>query len=213
MNYEQLQKANSTINPVDIKGKKYAEVSQRIKAFRMCFPEGFIRTQIISNENGVCLMRAEVGFYIACDPKNGEVVLGTGTASESQSSGPINKFSHIENCETSAVGRALGMAGFGVDVAVASAEEVTNAEAQKDAASVVQAQEDAEKMKITETMAEALLKRIKDDKVDIVKLLRLHKVDILSDLTMRQFRSLNDNWEKVKASCPEVNAAEEELFA
>lgn len=209
MTYKDLKEANSTINPVDIKGKKYAEVSQRIKAFRMCFPEGFIRTHIISNENGVCLMRAEVGYYV----ENGEVVLGTGTASESQSSGPINKFSHIENCETSAVGRALGMAGFGVDVAVASAEEVANAEAQKDAASVAQAQEDAEKMKITDVMAEALLKRIKDDKVDIVKLLRLHKVDILSDLTMRQFRSLNDNWEKVKASCPEVNAAEEELFA
>ena len=209
MTCKDLKEANSTINPVDIKGKKYAEVSQRIKAFRMCFPEGFIRTQIISNENGVCLMRAEVGYYA----ENGEVVLGTGTASESQSSGPINKFSHIENCETSAVGRALGMAGFGVDVAVASAEEVANAEAQKDAASVAQAQEDAEKMKITETMAEALLKRIKDDKVDIVKLLRLHKVNILSDLTMRQFRSLNDNWEKVKASCPEVNSAEEELFA
>ena len=209
MTYKDLKEANSTINPVDIKGKKYAEVSQRIKAFRMCFPEGFIRTQIISNENGVCLMRAEVGYYA----ENGEVVLGTGTASESQSSGPINKFSHIENCETSAVGRALGMAGFGVDVAVASAEEVANAEAQKDAAIVAQSQEDAEKMKITDVMAEALLKRIKDDKVDIVKLLRLHKVDILSDLTMRQFRSLNDNWEKVKAACPEVNAAEEELFA
>ena len=209
MTYKDLREANSTIVPVDIKGKSYAEVSQRIKAFRMCFPEGFIRTQILSNENNVCLMRAEVGYYT----ENGEVVLGTGTAYESQSSGPINKFSHIENCETSAVGRALGMAGFGVDVAVASAEEVANAEAQKDAASVAQAQEDAEKMKITETMAEALLKRIKDDKVDIVKLLRLHKVNILSDLTMRQFRSLNDNWEKVKASCPEVNSAEEELFA
>ncbi len=28
----------------------------------------------------------------------------------------INKTSYIENCETSAVGRALGMAGFGLDI-------------------------------------------------------------------------------------------------
>ena len=39
----------------------------------------------------------------------------------------INKTSYIENCETSAVGRALGMAGIGIDTAVASAEEVQNA--------------------------------------------------------------------------------------
>jgi hypothetical protein len=36
----------------------------------------------------------------------------------------INKTSMIENCETSAVGRALGFAGFGVDTAIASAEDI-----------------------------------------------------------------------------------------
>lgn len=55
------------------------------------------------------------------------MVLGTGTAYEKEGSTFINKTSYIENCETSAVGRALGMAGFGIDTSIASAEEVQNA--------------------------------------------------------------------------------------
>lgn len=123
MTYEQLQAANATIKTTSIKGKPYAEVNQRIKAFRMVFPEGFIRTHLLSDENGVCKFAADVGYY-----DNGNaIVLGTGTAFESKSSSFINKESYIENCETSAVGRALGMAGFGIDTAVCSAEELMNA--------------------------------------------------------------------------------------
>ena len=49
------------------------------------------------------------------------------TAYEKENSTFINKTSYIENCETSALGRALGIAGFGIDTSVASAEEVQNA--------------------------------------------------------------------------------------
>jgi hypothetical protein len=121
--YEDIKKANETIKTTNIKGKEYAEVNQRIKAFRMVYPEGFIDTNMISCENGVCIIRAEVGFF-----ENGQThILGAGTAYEKENSTFINKTSYIENCETSAVGRALGMAGFGIDVSVASAEEVINA--------------------------------------------------------------------------------------
>ena len=125
ISFEQIQKANAQIRTTNIKGKEYAEVNQRIKAFRMCYPEGFIRTQLLSVEDGVCIMRAEVG--------DGENILGTGTAYENEKSSYINKTSYIENCETSAVGRALGMAGFGIDTSVASYEEVSNAIAQQEA--------------------------------------------------------------------------------
>lgn len=121
--YEDIKKANETIKTTNIKGKEYAEVNQRIKAFRMVYPEGFIDTNMISCENGVCIIRAEVGFF-----EDGQThILGAGTAYEKENSTFINKTSYIENCETSAVGRALGMAGFGIDVSVASAEEVINA--------------------------------------------------------------------------------------
>ena len=120
INYSDIEKANKTIKTTNIKGKDYAEVNQRIKAFRMLYPQGSIKTEMVSNENGVCIFKAEVLDQEA-------KVLATGTAYEKENSTFINKTSYIENCETSAVGRALGMAGFGIDTSIASAEEVQNA--------------------------------------------------------------------------------------
>ena len=118
--FEEIKKANEQIKTTDIKGKEYAEVNQRIKAFRMCFPNGSISTEILFLADGIVTMKATV-----CN-EDGQV-LGTGTAQEKETSSYINKTSYIENCETSAVGRALGMCGFGIDTSVASAEEVQNA--------------------------------------------------------------------------------------
>lgn len=124
MTYEDIKKANESIKTTDIKGKAYAEVNERIKAFRMVYPTGYIQTETISIKDGICIMHAEVGYF----NENGSLhTLGTGTAYEKEGSTFINKTSYIENCETSAVGRALGMAGFGIDTSVASAEEVQNA--------------------------------------------------------------------------------------
>lgn len=117
--FEDIKKANDTIATTDIKGKDYAEVNQRIKAFRMVYPEGTINTEIISLENGVCTMKATA--------MNEGKILGTGFAQEKEGSTFINKTSYIENCETSAVGRALGMCGFGIDTSVCGAEELQNA--------------------------------------------------------------------------------------
>ena len=128
INFEDIKRANDTIRTTDIKGKDYAEVNQRIKAFRMVYPTGTIRTEIVSIKDGVCIIRAEVRAITEYREGQFETVtLGTGTAYEKEGSSFINSTSYIENCETSAVGRALGMAGFGIDVSVASAEEVQNA--------------------------------------------------------------------------------------
>lgn len=118
--WEKILEANKTICTTNIKGKDYAEVNQRVKAFRMVYPMGSIITQMINNENGVCTIKATI-----TDEKGN--VLSTGTAYEKENGSYINKTSYIENCETSAVGRALGLAGFGIDVSIASAEEVQNA--------------------------------------------------------------------------------------
>ena len=118
--FEQIKQANEQIKTVDVKGKQYAEVNQRIKAFRMCYPNGSISTEILFLNEGVVTMRATV-----CNEEG--AILGTGIAQEKEDSSFINKTSFIENCETSAVGRALGMCGFGIDTSVASAEEVQNA--------------------------------------------------------------------------------------
>ena len=128
MSFEDLQKANESINATLLKNEKtgkeigyYAEVNQRIKAFRMLYPEGCITTKMLSNENGVCVFKASI--Y----KDSSDYLLGTGHAYEKENSTFINKTSYIENCETSAVGRALAMCGIGIDTSVASAEEVENA--------------------------------------------------------------------------------------
>lgn len=118
--YEDIVKANETIKTTDIKGKEYAEVNQRIKAFRMIYPNGAILTDLIKLEDGMCVFKAEIRN------EEGDLI-STGTAYEKENSTFINKTSYIENCETSAVGRALGMAGFGIDASLASADEVINA--------------------------------------------------------------------------------------
>lgn len=117
--YQDIENANKTLATTDIKGKEYVQVNQRIKAFRMLYPQGTIATEIVSLIDGVVTMKATV--------LDGGVVLGVGHAQEKETSSYINKTSFIENCETSAVGRALGMCGLGVDASVASFEEVANA--------------------------------------------------------------------------------------
>lgn len=131
MTYEDIRKASETIKTTDIRGKQYAEVNQRIKAFRMLCPHGTIATEIVSHENngpgcGIIIMKASV-----LDEEGR--LLGTGTAYEKEGSSNINKTSYIENCETSCVGRALAMCGLGIDLSVASYEEVENAIEQQEA--------------------------------------------------------------------------------
>ena len=120
MKYLDLAIANEQIRTTDIKGKEYAEVNERIKVFRMLYPQGSINTEMLSNKDGICIFRAIVRDELGN-------ILGTGTAYEKEDSSFINKTSYIENCETSAVGRALGMCGIGINTSVASAEEVQNA--------------------------------------------------------------------------------------
>lgn len=125
MEYQLLAHINKNLKTTDIKGKPYVEVNERIRGFRIMFPNGFIKTELIQMENGTVTVMAKVGYYADVDFR--EIVLATGLAQESQSSSFINKTSYVENCETSAVGRALGMLGIGIDTSIASAEEVTNA--------------------------------------------------------------------------------------
>lgn len=126
--WEQIVQANTFISTLDIKGKEYAPVNQRLKAFRMVYPTGEIFTEMMRNDNGVCVFRATVGYY-----DDGRFIrLATGTASEAQNASYINKTSYVENAETSAVGRALGFCGFGIETSICSAEELTNALAQQE---------------------------------------------------------------------------------
>lgn len=191
MTFEELKKANKTIVPVEIKGKKYAEVNQRIMAFRSVFPEGFIRTEIVSHDDNVVVIRAEVG--------NDGKILGTGTAFEEQNANYINKTSYIENCETSAVGRALGMAGFGTDMAVASAEEMQTVAKTRE--SDEKSVEFIQSAIISDDKQMVLKKMCESEGIDIKKLCEKCNIKDISEMTEKVFQNVNAHWNKVKESC------------
>jgi hypothetical protein len=121
---EAIASANKDIKTVNIKGKDYAEVFQRVTAFRKVFPRGSIETVVdyLTGDIGDRI----IGMTARAMDEEGRL-LATGHAEERESFSYINKTSFIENCETSAVGRALGMAGFGIAQSMASKEEVENA--------------------------------------------------------------------------------------
>lgn len=121
--YKQIEKANSEIKKTDIKGKEYAGVSERVIAFRKVYPNGRIETEIISSDEKNVTMVARV--YSEDDKQ-----IATGHASEVKQ-GLVNTVSMLENCETSAIGRALGFCGFGVDNGIASEQEIEKVEEHK----------------------------------------------------------------------------------
>lgn len=125
IDFSKLCEINSQIKPVDIRGKSYATVAQRIQAFRALLPAGRIETEFVhlDLEKGECVMRAKVFL--------GDCLLATGTAWEVRANSNINKTSFIENCESSCVGRALGNLGIGSFDSIASKEEVEQAEEQQ----------------------------------------------------------------------------------
>lgn len=166
--YEDIKQANENIRTMQISRtdkktgetttKEYAEVNQRIKAFRMVYPNGSITTEIIELKNGVVTMKAVISDEFG--------VLGTGHAQEKEESSFINKTSYIENCETSAVGRALGMCGFGIDTSVASYEEVANAMTNQESPKATQKQIWLLEDLYTDNEMETMLKRLNLERME-----------------------------------------------
>ena len=125
MEYKDIDRVNGEIQMIDMRGKDYAMVPERVTAFRKLFPEGFITTEIVAMEGPVVLMKAKAGYY---REDGTEVILATGMAREERGKGMVNSTSHIENAETSAVGRCLGFIGLGLNGGgICSAEELVNA--------------------------------------------------------------------------------------
>src|SRR5437868_13570941 len=102
----------------------YVTVAERIEKFYERYPEGRLITHIVEHdaERGFILMRAEV--YRNADDA---MPAATGHAYELKTEGYVQRTSYIEVCETSAIGRALAMAGFEVRRGIASREEMEKA--------------------------------------------------------------------------------------
>ena len=104
---------------VNIRGREYLTVAYRVKQFRVDHPDWQIHNEIIHMDDDRVVVRAEI-----CDSAG--VTVASGHAEEKRSASQINQTSALENCESSAVGRALAFAGYGGSE-IASADEVQNA--------------------------------------------------------------------------------------
>ena len=112
----------------NIKGKQYVEVNQRVIAFRTLseFKGYGLTTQMLHLDADSCVVQATI--------RNADgAVVAEGMAQEDKSSSRINQTSYVENCETSAVGRALGFLGIGIETSIATADEVDMAIKKQDA--------------------------------------------------------------------------------
>ena len=114
--------------PVEIHGKQYATVNERIeelhKKYNGCVS---INTELLETQGDVVRMKAIVELKEMVEGQEVASNTFTGHAEEVIGSSMINKTSALENAETSAVGRALAFAGFQTDASIASADEVANA--------------------------------------------------------------------------------------
>ena len=117
---------------VNIHGKQYRTVAERINLFYERFGKMHtqIITEIVKDDGNIIQIKATINVD-SRDKDDSVSLLGTGYAEEDRSKGRINSTSALENCETSAIGRALASIGLGGEE-YASANEVENARYQQE---------------------------------------------------------------------------------
>lgn len=105
---------------VNIKGKEYVQVHDRVIYFNENYENGRIDTQLLSPLDAPRIIMKAIITPDVDKPQR----FFTAYSQEVVGQGMVNKTSALENAETSAVGRALGLMGIGVIESIASSDEV-----------------------------------------------------------------------------------------
>ena len=82
----------------------YEPVASRLDRFLKAHPDARVITDLVHYLSDIAVFKCELWL-------DGEII-ATGWAEEIRGQGNVNKTSHLENCETGAVGRALANAGL-----------------------------------------------------------------------------------------------------
>jgi hypothetical protein len=103
-------------------GKEYTEVKDRIASFLKDYPPGMIQTTVDWHSEDFSAVCIKAFIY---PDKADQTYLFTGLAYEERvTTDQVNRDAWVENCETSAIGRALANMNIGVNFARPSAEEM-----------------------------------------------------------------------------------------
>ena len=139
----------------NIKGKEYVEVNQRVLYFRNeeQYKGWSLTSEILHITDESCVIKATVSNAEGAE-------MASGIAQEDKSSSYINKTSYVENCETSAWGRALGNLGIVIETSIASSNEVSMAIAKQSTKE--------ERKPLTEALIASMKKAVADGKGDQV---------------------------------------------
>ena len=160
-------------NAIDLNGKQYLQVVHRVNLFRESYGLAYsIETEILVDDGTRVLMVA----YIK---DNDGRVVGKGHAEEIRNAGPVNRTSAIENCETSAIGRALANIGLAGNE-YASAFEMENIP-------------NKEKAKASQDKA----KKVADDEENKM-ILTVHKLLTVSVEGTDDLSTMRNNWKANK---------------
>ena len=193
---------------IEIRGKFYTQVAQRVQSFRLNIgSEGRIRTEVIENSDKKVVVEATISVWYK---DAGWVEIANDFAEEYRAQGPINKTSALENCCTSAIGRALSACGLSGGE-YASSFEVDNAINSKPSAPTPKPEPKAkakapEKPKANEPEPE--------DDLGVVKKILEEAMYIHPSLEeLRDFWSVNKkNLDRMQAEAPEMYAEVLEKF-
>ena len=147
---------------INIHGKQYVPVSERLIYFRENFKDYSLITEIIEFKeieiNGQ--VKLMVTMKSTIKDKNGREI-ANGHAYEILGSTNVNKTSFLENCETSANGRALANLGIMIEDNISSADEVINA--------IEQQNNKVEKQKLSSDKFKAMKEAIKKGDIKVVE--------------------------------------------
>lgn len=199
VNYLQIEKANKEITTIKIGKGNYATVNERVNAYRKVYPTGTIETEIEEITDNMVRMKTIV------TDENGKVI-ATGRASEIKKGG-VNSTSMIENCETSAVGRALGLAGFGIKSSIASGEDI---ERNKDNAKQFEIYDkmfirESEAINLVKSSINELIRKFGIRKVELEQKVKEHLWTDLSSLNLNQFLRLEDKLKTINMESNDWN--------
>lgn len=116
---------------INIKGKEYVPVVERVKEFHKLYPKGEITTEIISSDDKRVIIKAWVKIPRVTEKADGSLLtqevsperIFAGHSQAEWGKGMMGSVA-LEVAETSAIGRALGFANIGLIDGIASADEI-----------------------------------------------------------------------------------------